>query len=318
MRYAEVREFADAPIQGWAPYENMERGAVPSDAVMAFYTMEIPPYYVPDLTFIDLYGLTDKAVARNPITHPNHLRHMTHDRYPPSGYLEKRGVNFTVCPPISRESPGTPDTGYAVKVGHALWMPFDSTDRQWVTELFAGRDLYVYVHHPTDPSAYLLMYGSKIFVGDRVIQHFEDGFGDWRIEGNAVTNHGRHEHYTNQQPIINIIGLGFLNSYHPTEGDKAVGRALSPEFTATADQLLAFHIAGGSGEGVGVRLLADGGQVAVWRGRNTERFERILHPLADVAGKRLQLELFDHETGGWGYIMLDHVLVLRPQSEKHR
>lgn len=73
-----------------------------------------------------------------------------------------------------------------------------------------------------------------------------------------------------------------------------------------------------AGDGVGVRLLADGEQVAVWRGRNTESFELIVHPLAGLAGKRLQLELFDHATGSWGHIMLDHILVLRPQSEKRR
>ena len=33
---------------------------------------------------------------------------------------------------------------YAIKVGPALWMPFDSPDRQWVFNRFAGRDLQVF------------------------------------------------------------------------------------------------------------------------------------------------------------------------------
>ena len=70
------------------------------------------------------------------------------------------------------------------------------------------------------------------------------------------------------------------------------GKALSPKFTATADQYLVFLIAGGRGEGVGLRLLANGAEVAVWNGLNTEKFELIVHPLAYVAGKSLQLELF--------------------------
>ena len=36
------------------------------------------------------------------------------------------------------------------------------------------------------------------------------------------------------------------------------GQALSPSFTASADQYLAFLIAGGNLNGVGLRLLADG------------------------------------------------------------
>ena len=162
------------------------------------------------------------------------------------------------------------------------------------------------------------MYDAKLYVGDRFLQHFEDGFGGWLLEGDAVTNHGQHERYTGQQPIHHNVGPGFLTSYHPKEGDRTVGRALSPEFTGTADRLLAFRITGGKDDGVGVRLLADGEQVAVWHGRNTEIFRLIVHPLAGLAGKRLQLELFDDATDGWGHIMLDHVLVLRPQSENRR
>ena len=45
------------------------------------------------------------------------------------------------------------------------------------------------------------MYDGKLFVVDRFIQHFEDGLGDWRLEGDAVTIHGWHERYTGQGPI---------------------------------------------------------------------------------------------------------------------
>ena len=92
-----------------------------------------------------------------------------------------------------------------------------------------------------------------------------------------------------------------------------IGRALSPEFTAASGQYLIFLIAGGAGGGL--RLLVNGDEAAVWRGENTERFKRVVYPLAEVAGQRLQLELFDDETGGWGHIMLDYVMLARRQSE---
>ena len=56
---------------------------------------------------------------------------------------------------------------------------------------------------------------------------------------------------------------GFLTSYHPSKGNRVTGKALSPKFTAAADQYLAFLIAGGDAEAVGLRLLADGTEVAV-------------------------------------------------------
>ena len=176
-------------------------------------------------------------------------------------------------------------------------------------------DMYGF-HHPTNPRFNLVAYDSELWIGDRFLYHFEEGFGNWRREGDAITNHGRCEHYQGQAPIIGSAGPGFLTSYHPTLGDGAVGRAPSPEFTARDGQLLAFRVAGGKADGTGVRLLVDGKQVAVRGGSDQERAHWEFHLLAGITGKRMQLEIFDYETGAWDHIMLDQVLLLRRQPEK--
>ena len=145
----------------------------------------------------------------------------------------------------------------------------------------------------------------------RLIGGFEDGLDDWRLDGDAVTIEGQHERTVGQQPISGNVGRGFLNSYHPNRGDAVTGTARSPAFTTADGSLLTFLIAGGSGDGVGVRLLADGAEVTVWRGKDTEHFEEVGYLLAGLEGQTLQLELFDAETGGWGHIMLDHVMLVR-------
>ena len=323
MRFVEHREFADMRMWAWQPYENMERDLIPGDAVSARASTGIETYYVPELTVVDRVGLTDATIARNPIVRPNHQRSMAHDRSPPLGYLEDRGVNFAVFQASSNQRMccAIHMIKYVVKVGPDLWMPFDTTeDHQWVMDRFAGRDLRVNFHlHPTDPSANQLHYNGRLYVGKRFLGRFEDGFDDWRLEGDAVTNHREHEY--DQQPITGNVGPGFLTSYHPVRRDAATGVARSPEFTATEDALLTFLIAGGGSGDMGVSLLADGVEVGVWRGRYTwyfgfsEHFDMIVRPLADVAGKTLQLELFDHEPGGWfGHIMLDHVLLVSPDA----
>ena len=298
--FQEHREFANVQLRTWKPYENMENGVIPEDALMAGGGLGIRFYYLPDLKVIDINGLTDATVARNPVERPNHERSIAHDRYPPPGYLEERGVNFTIHPPATSELQALIRAEYAVKVGPALWMPFDSPDRQWVFDRFAGRDLRVF----------------DFFFDGRFLGRFEDGFDGWLLEGKAITNHSQYERYKGQQPISGNMGRGFLTSYHPENGDRAIGRALSPAFTADSDQYLKFLIAGGGDSGVGLRLLADGDEAGVWRGETTERFKRVVYPLAEVAGQRLQLELFDNETGGWGHIMLDHVMLVRRQSEE--
>ncbi len=149
----------------------------------------------------------------------------------------------------------------------------------------------------------------------RVLGSFEEGLDDWRLDGDAVTIEGQHARTVAQQPVSGNVG-GFLTSYHPTRGDAVTGTARSPAFTSADGQLLTFLIAGGDGEGVGVRLLADGAEVTVWRGRDTEYFEEVAYLLSGLAGQTLHLELFDTETGGWGHVMLDHVRLVQVDAAR--
>ena len=142
--FAEHREFANMQLRKWKPWENMEKGVIPDDALMAGSALGIRFYYLPDLKVIDEHGLTDATVARNPVERANHQRIIAHDRQPPLGYLEDRGVNFMIRPLANSEFQARGRAEYAIKVGPALWMPFDSPDRQWVFNRFAGRDLQVF------------------------------------------------------------------------------------------------------------------------------------------------------------------------------
>ena len=178
-RAAAHEEYTTRAIRDFRPYESVDWDMFPLDAVTSVTGAGILPFYAYGLTVIDEYGLNDATIARNPVSHPNHQRCIAHDRSPPSGYLEKRGVNFTVYPAASGERveafgaraeafdarhavkvgrqrcmalDHSPPSGYlekqgvnfyAVKVGRDLWMPFDSPDHQWVVERFAGRELRI-------------------------------------------------------------------------------------------------------------------------------------------------------------------------------
>ena len=318
---AEHREFANRGLRWWSPYANMARrgrdsagyAVLPDDAVTARPDIGVPSYYLPDVKVIDTRGLTDATVARNPVDKPNSRRIIAHDRLPPPGYLEERNVNITIHAAASSEDDALARAAaYAVKVGPDLWMPFDTDDHQWVAASWAGN--VVLRAEPVYPSDIInrnRIYdgGFLVGVGELFIGSFEDGLDGWTLDGEAVTNHSQHAVYEGQHGISGNVGPGFLTSYHPRLGDRTTGRALSPEFTAQAGQRLVLFIAGGNGDDVGVRLLADGQPAAVWRGTDSEHFRPVIWPLGGVAGKRLRLELFDHELGGWGHIMLDHVLI---------
>ena len=308
-RLATHRTLADWRIAGHKPYENVERGVIPDDAVMADSTIGIKSYYLSELTVVDRQGLTDPIVARMPsIYKSNRERNMAHDRYAQDEYIEKRGVNISIYAVEPTAERALNIAQYTVQVGQNLWMPFDSPDTQWVISRFSAQTLF----HDSDLfERYSTSQDDSVPFEGEFISDFESGMDGWRIEGDAVTNHADFESYKGQQDIIGNIGPGFLTSYHPTDGDIPTGSAISPKFVAEADQYLAFRIAGGKGDGVGLRLLNAGDEVAVWRGQNTEKFTPVIYSLADVAGKTLRLELFDNESGSWGHIMLDHVIIQR-------
>ena len=319
FRFATHREYANNRIRVWQPYEEALREVIPGDATMARGAIGIPPYYVPALRIIDIFGLTDATVAHNPVTPSNNERVIAHDRHPPLGYLQQRGVNFHLYAAVTSESEALNGANYALQVGPELWMPFDATDHQWANERFAGRDLRARNRFSlTDPAGNRFRVGDHHYVGEQFLGRFEGGLDGWQVVGEAITNHGQHEFYQDQLPIFGHVGSGFLTSYHPDEGNKPTGKALSPDFTASEGHYLALLVGGDSGSNVGLRLLADGKEVAVWHdsgeqffqdSTTVEPFNLIVHPLAEVAGKPLQLELFDNDPEG--HIMLDHVLLVQ-------
>lgn len=139
-----VREhvvFGRQRQRDWSPYERLPRGLLPRDAVAATNAAGAMPFYLADLTVIDQLGLCDRVIARSPVTTPNRERILAHDRRPPPGYLEQRGVNIDVKPAAASSAAAFAAAPFAVRFDDDLWMPFDSPDPAWVERAFVGRDL---------------------------------------------------------------------------------------------------------------------------------------------------------------------------------
>ena len=138
--WMEHRAFARRQLGWFKPYENMARGTLPDDAVGQAGALGVVSYYLPDLEIIDQYGLTDAVVARHPQIMSGR-RLLAHERQPPPGYLEKRGVNFYMRPATRSVAEAFHFAHYALEIGPNLWMSFESNDDQWVADRFAGRNL---------------------------------------------------------------------------------------------------------------------------------------------------------------------------------
>ncbi len=140
LRFALHRDRAEFHIMKWKPYEKMERGFFPDDALMFDEGMG-KFLFVPDLKVVDKHGLTDKAVARTPVTRGNDRRFIAHDRLPTPKYIKQRGFNIRIFPSVSSADDALNVANYAVEFGPDLWMPFDTVTAQWATKLFPNRNL---------------------------------------------------------------------------------------------------------------------------------------------------------------------------------
>lgn len=140
VRWFEHRVNTDFLIGLYGGFEGMrERGLLPEDAVTSSGAAGIIAYCM-DVRVIDLYGLNDRTIARNPKP-PSDDRKLAHDREPPPGYLESRGLNM-IAPALwgelPAERPGR-DGRFVVKLEEGRYLTFESPDPAWAEKAFVGR-----------------------------------------------------------------------------------------------------------------------------------------------------------------------------------
>jgi len=153
----------------------------------------------------------------------------------------------------------------------------------------------------------LLLLCVNAFAGrpDIVVADFEDGsYQNWTAEGEAFG-----EAPATVKPFVHkndgTQGNFFVTSAHKNN-DRLTGRLLSPEFKAER-RYLCFMIAGGNQpEKACVNLLVEGKLVDSITGRNAEVFKNAQFDLQAYQGKRIQVEILDESSGGWGHIDADH------------
>lgn len=139
--------------------------------------------------------------------------------------------------------------------------------------------------------------------------HFEESEKiQWKIEGNAF------QPFLSTQPVWNlnqqdIFGQegSFINTYTPTLGDQATGRALSEPFLLVGDKIILRVGGGRNQEYLRVSLLVSGQRVASATGHNFEVLGRRVWDIYPYQGQEAQLEIVDEATGPWGHILVDEI-----------
>jgi sucrose-6-phosphate hydrolase SacC (GH32 family) len=150
----------------------------------------------------------------------------------------------------------------------------------------------------------------------KILADFENGYADWKVEGEAFGDAPPTGTLPNQQPVTGIRGRGLVNSYK--SGDATQGTLTSPTFEIAAGHL-SFLIGGGGHAETRVDLLVEGKAVRTATGRERERLAWQSWDVRDLRGKQAQIQVVDRHSGSWGHINLDHVILAdepaRPADE---
>ncbi|MBY0231040.1 MAG: DUF4980 domain-containing protein, partial [Gemmataceae bacterium] len=144
---------------------------------------------------------------------------------------------------------------------------------------------------------------------DIVFADFEGaGFGAWKTTGTAFGAGPAAGTLPHQMPVSGFEGKRLANSYHG--GDRTTGTLSSPPFKIER-KFIAFLVGGGGHVGkTCVNLVIDGKTVRSATGpvEGSEALEQEAWDVAGLAGKKATIVAVDDHTGGWGHILLDHIV----------
>jgi hypothetical protein len=139
---------------------------------------------------------------------------------------------------------------------------------------------------------------------DILFEDFENGYGQWQVEGRAFGPKPPAGTLPSQQRVSGFLGHGLVNTFF--EGDGTTGRLTSREFTIERN-LIRFRVGGGSQRSTQIRLLLDGKVVRSAAGHDVEKLEPASWDVHEFQGRKARLQIVDEATGAWGHINADHI-----------
>jgi sucrose-6-phosphate hydrolase SacC (GH32 family) len=142
---------------------------------------------------------------------------------------------------------------------------------------------------------------------DLLIADFEGkDYGGWKVTGTAFGRGPARGTLPNQMEVSGYLGKGLVNSY--VKGDGSVGTLTSPEFKI-ARRRINFLIGGGNHPGqTCINLVVGGKVVRTATGRDSEHLDWHSWDVTALAGKTARIEIGDKHRGGWGHILIDHIV----------
>lgn len=306
VSWIEHRGFQATLLPMYGPYGAAPRELFPPSAVMAHQWMGILPFHLREVTFIDKFGLTDRTIARHGAP-KNERRHMAHDRSPPPGYLESRGVNITIQPAARTLEGALEQASYSVRLASDLWAPFESPRPDWVETAFREHAWY----RPDWARPERSVLAGRRVTQVRQLLDCESDTSAWQLGSAAcVRSPGKDE-----GRVLGYEGAAWLSTYGARAGDSVVTEVRSPLIDLGPNAYLIFKLAGGSQPALRFALLDESGrELAAFRGRNDQQLRPHVLDLATYGARSMRVALSDQSREGWGHLLLDALAVVELEA----
>lgn len=281
-------------MEKWGPLLTArDRKPLPKSAIAAQAAVGVVSYALADLFVIDMHGLVDRDLARQPVLHPNDARLMAHDRLMSQWDIELRGWNFQPAPVQRSRNVALTFAPYAVRFADDVWLPFASPKPAWVETAFA------------DHSTWTL----ELAIG---IGCFDDPEGSaWNANGPAFERGAvREMPFTRAFPWPLRCGVAAGLSSKIARGANVRGTMTSPSFQVPRDAFLEARMCGAMDGSVGLRVrAAPGGEILVSTIAPDREWPLAIHlDLGPFAERQVVVEAFDESDAGW--LMVSGVVVL--------
>ncbi|MCG8509466.1 MAG: non-lysosomal glucosylceramidase, partial [Rhodospirillales bacterium] len=150
---------------------------------------------------------------------------------------------------------------------------------------------------------------------DILFENFEGELKKWTIEGDAFSKDTRPNFH--QEPLRGHRGKRLADSFHNDgkrdmksgpASDAHTGKLISKPFSIER-KAIKLLVGGGRHKGeTCVNLIVDGKVVRSATGMNSETLEPKVFNVSALQGKQAHLEIIDSHTGGWGHVLVDHIV----------
>ncbi len=149
-------------------------------------------------------------------------------------------------------------------------------------------------------------------INELVLEDFEQGYGNWTVDGEAFGERPATEPIKPQGPFVGAVGRATASSYGGS--DHLLGSLTYKPFKI---KLPYIHLrVGGGKKRVGVELRIDGKVVRSAKGSNKEDLIQQVWDVTEFEGKEATLRIFDDHQGRWGHINVDQIVASeRPPGE---